>query len=261
METERYFCMMEMSSDDDKTKKEDFFLNMKQFKKLISQLLRPLTDRFKDELEKNNKLLKEENESLRKQLSEMSGKLSEMSGKLSEMSGKLLSISDKVDALCEEENRKKARLNTKYKDAIDAFCALDEKIIANVPSFGRAGKLNVIQMLVQYLYNPTDDLLDNIKSEATDGDKAISILKDIANFNNTLKHDLIHYLSSIEKKWEDCVLFPDECTYNPSTMQYFNNEIEEGTPIYVVSLGYDFPKSNFGKRLPKVFPKDIENKN
>lgn len=243
MSKEQYIYMAEMSSDDDVLNITPKLASMNFFKKFISKLLTPLKEELKqslEALEKRNALLEEQ---------------------VLNMSNDLSIISKKMETLLADNNTKKASLDSKYKKAIDVFCELGKEIIDNVPRFGRAGKLNVIQMLVQYLYNPTDDLLDNIKSEATDGDKAISILKDIANFNNTLKPDLIHYLSSIEKKWEDCVLFPDECTYNPSTMQYFNNEIEEGTPIYVVSLGYDFPKSNLEKRLPKVFPKDIEKKN
>lgn len=101
-------------------------------------------------------------------------------------------------------------------------------------------------------------LLDLSERVDRNGKKTDILLADIDNFNANYKPDLIGYLSNFNTKWEDCVLFPNEFIFNPSTMIPFNDlEIEEGTPVYVVSLGYNFPNSNSEKQLPMVFRKTL----
>ena len=242
MDKELYIVIKEVSSEDGMFTEKNASMSIKKFIEkflTLGQLKQSLED-----LKKDNAALKQSLEDLKKDNAALRDKV--------------LKLSEKSEILFKDFNAKKSSLDIKYKDAINAFYDLNIKIEQCFSVFARKGMLNVLQMLLYYLYNPTDDLLSNIKSTARNEDEIISILKDITNFNDTLKQDLINCLSSIGKKWEDCVLLPNECSYNPSTMQYYNVEIEKGTPIYVVSLGYDFPKSNLGKCLPKVFPKNIK---
>ena len=232
-------------------------VSMNRIKEFIVKLI---SEQLVEKLEENNAALMKSVEKLEENNAALMKSVEALKEDNAKLKLQVSQISKKSEPLFKEYNEKKTSQDNTYRKAINAFYELNSKIDGCVSKFGRDGMLNVIQMLVRYLYNPTDDLLNDIKSEAKDKNKneeITSILNNIADFNENLKPDLIRYLSSIGKKWEDCVLFPDKYTYNPSTMQYYNNEIENGTPIYVVSLGYDFPNSNLKKCLPKVFPKGV----
>lgn len=245
--------MAEVASEDDLMNITPKLASMNFLEKLILRIFTPLR--------------KEIEQSVNKSLSDINLKNSQLEEKVNELSKALLELSKKVDrngkktdTLLADYNTKKASSESKYKAAIDILYKLNLKFSQNVPTFGRANKLEIIQMLVNYLYNPMDAIRETITSTAADDEKTLSILAGIDNFNANYKPDLIDYLSEINIKWEDCVLFPNEFTFNPSAMIPFNDlEIEEGTPVYVVSLGYKFPNSNSEKQLPMVFIRKTSN--
>ncbi|MFS2410286.1 hypothetical protein AAH145_04995 [Bacteroides thetaiotaomicron] len=209
--------------------------NMIFFARLISRLFTPLLDEVKSSL----KELELRNKELEKQVADLSQKVS--------------FLSEKTKALSAGFNTKQAGLYSNYKKAIDVFSDLNGKLGKNVRTFNEANKLSILQMLVNYLYNPTNELQKSIMDAACGNERTLSMLKDIDDFNANLKPDLVKYLDSIDKKWKDCVSFPVEDIYNPSTMQPYADEMEKGSPIYVVSLGYKFPKSNAEEQQPMVF--------
>lgn len=253
MDKELYIFVKEMPSEGGVITEKT--VSMNRIKEFIVKLI---SEQLVKKLEENNAaLMKSVEEKLEENNAKLKKSVEALEKDNAELKKQVLQISQKSEPLFKEYNEKKTSQDNTYKKAINAFYDLNIKIEQCFPVFARKGMLNVLQMLLCYLYNPTDALLSNIESTARNEDEIISILKNITKFNNTLRQDLISCLSSIGKKWEDCVLLPNECSYNPSTMQYFNVEIEKGTPIYVVSLGYDFPKSNLTKCLPKVFPKKI----
>lgn len=209
--------------------------NMNFFAKFIIRLFTPLLNEVKSSLEE----LELRNEELEKQVSDLSKKVS--------------NLSETTKALSVSFNTKQAGLYSNYKKAINAFSDLNGKLGKNVRTFNEANKLSILQMLVNYLYDPTNELQKSIMDAACGNERILSMLKDIDDFNTNLKPDLIKYLETIEKKWNDCVSFPVEDIYNPSTMQPYADEMEKGAPIYVVSLGYKFPKSNAEEQQPMVF--------
>ena len=246
MSNKHYFYVAEVSSEEDLLNITPKLASMKFFEKLIIRIISPLrkeieksyTDLFKDLNDKNSKLEQ---------------KVSDLSEALAKLSKNVDDERDITNTLLADYNTKKASFDSKYKAAINTLYKLNLDFQNNVSTFGRANKLEIIQMLVNYLYDPNSDLLKAIEEKAHNDPKVLSILKDINDFNMNYKSDLINYLSSVNTRWEDCVLFPDEFTYNPSLMMPFNEEIAEGTPIYVVALGYQFPNSNSEKQLPVVF--------
>lgn len=242
MSNKKYIYIAEVSSEDDSMNITPKLVNMNFFEKFIMRLFTPLREEIKESL----KALELKNKELEKLVSDLSQKLSLLSDKVNQNG-------EKTEALLADYNTKKASMDSKYKAAIDALYKLNIKFSQNVRRFGEANKLNIIQMLVHYLYNPTNDEQDTIMAAACGDERTLSILKDIDDFNTSLKPDLIKYLDTIEKKWQDCVLFPNEYIYKPSTMQPYNDEIEEGSPIYVVSLGYKFPNSNSEEQQPMVY--------
>lgn len=248
MSKKHYFYMAEVSSEDDLMNITPKLANMNFLKKIVQRI-------FREEIER----------SVSKSLNDMSSQNSNLEEKVNKLSKALLDLSERVDRngkktdiLLADYNTKKASLDSKYKAAIDILYKLNLKFSQNVPTFGRANNLEILQMLVHYLYNPVDAMRETITSRAHDDKKTLSILADIDNFNANYKPDLIGYLSKFNTKWEDCVLFPNDFIFNPSTMIPFNDlEIEERTPVYVVSLGYNFPNSNSEKLLPMVFRKTL----
>lgn len=245
-----YFCMMEESSEDGLIRRTPKQADMSYIKKLIQPILKPLQDKIKQLAEESLNDLRSENETLKKEVDRLSKELSKEQDENRE-------YRKKTDLLMDDRNRQKASSVSKYKGAINSLCQLNRKINYNVTLFAsRENKLNIIQMLVNYLYKPTKSLRDTITSTAAEHrEEILSILKDIEDFNEKNRQYLLDYLDEIHERWEDCVLFPNEIKFNHSTMTPYKDEIEDGTPIYVVSLGFKFPNSNLDETLPQVIPK------
>lgn len=204
-----------------------------------------------DELRSFINDLAQQNERLHQQISTLSADISSIKSLLTENSN----ITSKLLA---EYNAKKANVDTKYKEAIDSLYRLNKIFLKNVPHLGRAKELDKLQMLVNYLYNPTEALRDAILScsqnDTTSSKIIASIIDEIDSFNKSLKQDFLKYLENENLQWDKCIIFPDSTYFSPETMiPYNDSDIENDTPIYVVSLGFDFPNSNSEKVLPTVF--------
>lgn len=206
-----------------------------------------------DEMKKANTKLQDEIKKLRSELSQFN-----------------TGIEKKIEPLWETHNAKIASLDNKYRKAIKKMSALYVDFEDCVPIFGRPKRMEVLQMLVEYLYNPTKELRTLILSNSNDtendsreikrmNDRIKKMLSEIENFNDTERKYLEEYLSSIESNWENCVFYPKEYLYNSRTMFAFDgSKIEEGTPVYIVSIGYKFPNSNAEPKLPLVVERELE---
>lgn len=195
--------------------------------------------------------LAQQNEKLHQQISTLSSDLSAIKSHLTENTN----ITSKLLA---EYNTKKASVDTKYKEAIDCLYRLNKIFLKNVPHLGRAKDLDKLQMLVNYLYNPTEALRDAIlnctQNETASSKIIVSIMDEIDSFNKSLKQDLLKYLENENLEWDKCIIFPISTLFSSETMLPYNDsDIDNDTPIYIVSLGFDFPNSNSEKVLPTVF--------
>lgn len=249
MSNKKYIYIAEESTTDEsitpKWKSMKFLENWVQ--RIFTPIRKEIEDSFAESLEK----MRNENAELRQKVSDLSTELSKLSRQVKE-------DGEKTKKLSAYYNAEKASSESKYKTAIDILYKLKLKFEQNVPTFGKANKLEVLQMLVKYLYSPTEALKKRILLSSRGDEKAKSILDEIDNFNDNFKSDLVESLSNVNSKWEDCVLFPQETKYNPQTMALFNDmDTEVGEPVYIVSLGYKFPHSNSEKQLPLVFKHKI----
>lgn len=213
---------------------------------IAKYILLPLLREKEKSFNKSLASLEKNNKALEKQVSQLSEKLEELSAKIEKNNRS-------TEALLSFYNKNRAELNSKYRAAVDALYKINNKFILNVPAFGRIKKLDIIHLLIQFLYNPSHELETEIRSAIVNDEKASKIFSEILEFNTNHKPNFEYYLSTLNLKWNDCILFPNEFVYNPSIMQPFNGEIEDGTPVYVVSLGLKLPNSNAEACLPQVF--------
>ena len=250
MNNKQYIQIAEISEDEESITKR--WKSMKFLVKFVLKIFTPMIEQMETSFNQSIQDLRSENEQIQDQLK----KLSERHRILSEQVQK---DSQKTATLLADYNTKKASSDAKYKTAIDALYSLNLKFSQNVSTFGKANKLELLEMLVNYLYSPNDSLREAILSLSQDNDKSSSILCDIDNFNKCYREDLVNYLSEINTKWEDCVQFPINKKFNSQIMIPFNDvDIEEGAPVYIVTLGYAFPNSNSERQLPNVFKRQTE---
>lgn len=238
--------MKEVSSNEDLLEYKDKNMKFDFVKNMIIKALTPIIEDVKKELGKSRDELIEEKNRLVEDVNNLAERVSQLSDKLNQNK-------EKVDVLFADYNTRNASSDSKYRAAIDEIFRLNSKFINSVPKFGREGNLEKLQLLVKYLFDPKEDLRTYILDIIQNDDKSINILNEIDVFNDKSKLDLIKYLSKLGKKWEDCILFPEEFNYNPKTMCLYNDlKIEKDAPIYVVSLGNKFPNSNSEDQLPIV---------
>lgn len=115
------------------------------------------------------------------------------------------------------------------------------------------GILHNDERIIGYFFNRKDGKDDN-EEVGMMCNKTKEMLSKIDEFNKTAKKDLVKYLFNIGMSWEECVHYPEENKYNPKTMSsYTGEEMEKGTPVYIVSIGYEFPNTNAGRNRPIVY--------
>lgn len=245
MKNRQYIYIAEESENDDSITPK--WKNMNFLEKIVFKILNPIREEIEKSIKSGLKKLREENELLK-------GQVLELTEKINGLMTDIEKYEKKTNTLMAEYNTKIASSDSKYKAGIDVLYKLNLKFNQNVPTFGRAQKLETLQMLVNYLYHPEESIREAILVSSQDDEKTISILSDIDKFNSNFKTDLVGYLKKSGKTWEDCVSFPSDVHYDPQIMTPYNDiEIESGTPIYVVSLGLHLPNSNSDEQLPCVF--------
>lgn len=244
MNNKQYIQIAEMSEDEESLTKK--WISMKFLEKFVLKIFTPKIEQMSTSFNQSIQNLHSENKQLKEQLNELLEKYRILSEQVQK-------DSQKTATLLADYNTKKASSDAKYRTVINVLYSLNLKFSQNVSTFGKAKKLELLEMLVKYLYHPSDNLRETILSLSEDNDKSASILCDIDNFNNNYREDLVNYLSEINTTWEDCVQFPSNNIFNSQIMTPFNDDIEEGAPVYIVTLGYAFPNSNSERQLPNVF--------
>lgn len=247
MGKKQYIEIVEISDNEECGTKK--WMSMKFFENLVYKIFTPIINAQIDSFEKSMQTLRTENEYIKRQLDVLTEKYKNFSEQVQK-------DSQNITTLLADYNTRKASSDTKYKDAINALYKLNRLFIQNVSTFGKANNLELLEKLVNYLYNPNYELRETILSQKDA--KSASILLDIDDFNNNLKSDIVSYLNDRGVKWEDCVQFPGSKNFDSQIMIPFNDEIEEGFPVYIVSLGFAFPNSNSEKQLPNVFMRRTE---
>ncbi len=170
--------------------------------------------------------------------------------KLTELTDIITQINSLISPLVSDYNKKNAQAYISYKSAIDFLYKLNFKFEQSIPYFDRENKLDSLQSLVQHLSDSANKI---IKVSSSPLKERIDMLyNDIEEFNKSYKPGLLSYLDSMEKSWNECVQLPATYYYDPGIMKYIGNEPLPGTPIYVVSLGFQFPNSNGEEKLPSV---------
>lgn len=242
-----YFLIEETSEDGTSTQKK---INMNIFEKLFNKLFSNHIGKVTDDLQTIKGKLEID---VKGELLKLNGQQQDLKSKLNDIEKELKKLDDNLQKCISVYNTQKAGSSAKYKDAIDILYQLNYSFLQNVSAFGKEKKIDILQMLIKYLYKPDDNVKRNILRLSNNFNKVDIILNKIDGFNESFKPDLLNYLSGFNKKWEDCVIYPNDNVYNPQTMAPLNDiEIENGEPIYIVSLGYDFPNSNSKKVLPTV---------
>ncbi len=269
MENKHFIYIAEESSSEDGTVITQSWKSMKFFEKLILRIFAPYLSDIEAQSSKTNQridhltelvnTLSEANIKLGKQVSQLSVQLSTISDKLNQ-------TSSAAAVLMADHNTKIAHLDSKYKDAIDFLYRLNTIFGQYVPLFGRANELGKLQMLVNYLYIPSDDLrkdiIDASQIKSRTSDAMQSMLAEIDEFNASYRALLVDHLKEKGTSWSDSVIFPNELIYIADYMSAYNDsDIEPGAPIYVVSVGLNFPNSNSERVYPIVFKRKIKDSN
>jgi DNA repair exonuclease SbcCD ATPase subunit len=257
---ENRFVTVEIDRDsDDNIIEKRKLISMKWLSNKINQLLFPGIQRYVEntvsplrskitELEKSNKELEKSNKEYAQEIEYLKNKVNN----LESLSNKVESLSNKVESLMSVHNSKQTQLDTKYKDAIKSFTDLYSSFTQVVSKFGKAGKLQTLENLVKYLYNPSLYNKSDVQLEFNDNESQ-KVFDKIYDFNQSSKPSLISYLDSIGKKWEDCITYPKTKKFSHQTMEPLNGlDIDEGETIYVVFVGFRFPNSNAESHLPCV---------
>ncbi len=249
MERKQYISIAEESYDENGIKNiTNKLIDMTILDKFIMRICSPIKENLEQSLNKSMNELK----------ATFATSMETMRKENEALKQKVAALSNNLNIVLADYNTKKASLSSKYKHAIDFLYALNVKFENSVSTFGRAKQLEVLQSLVKYLYLPTKNLRPESPIDSEIGSKVNSLLVEIDKFNREYRTDLEEYLTSIKSKWDDCVIYPKEDTFNPLTMNAFNGSAyPNGTPVYVVELGYNFPNSNAEKCLPVVFKRDI----
>lgn len=225
-------------------------VDMKFFEKLIQGILQNQFDELKLSLMELTSTLKDEMSAKAKLESE----IEDLKSQLLDLQNVVNSTKEKIAPLVTAYNSQKANSFSKSKEAIDELYTINRLFKQHFSHYGRSKKLEELQALANFLYNPTDDLEQTLLSKSND-EKTFSILSQIKRFNETLKPGLLNHLASENIGWDDCVSFPETNIYNPDEMEPCNDavEIESGEPVYIVSLGLHFPNSNSEKQKPSVY--------
>lgn len=244
----QFIYIAEMTCDNNETSITPKWKDMKYIEKIISRVL-------KDTIEQN---LKEKLQSLSQTLEQQERVIKKLEGNISSLENQLTSSKDRINALSNSFNSQKANADTNYKRGIDKLGELNSKFIQYVPIFGRNGHLQLLQELVTLLHTPTETILEELSGYAKKNkDNVIqSIMDEIVKFNKEYRLGIEKYLSEVaNKKWEECVIFPQGTTYDSKTMGSYNEDLTDGVQVYIVSLGFNFPNSNVSKQLPLAIAK------
>ncbi len=279
-EINQYIYVAEESINQDEVSLTPKWKNMKFLDKIIIRHLTPALremqvqqsqsiDEIKDAISNN---LIPSIQGIQGQQSQSTDEINRIFKYINDLKQENIELKSRLDSICQsidknelvtatllnEYNSKKAGLNSKYKTAIDVLYSLRTKFIQNVATFGRSSRLELLQMLVNYLYEPSDALKDAIISSSHEDKKTASILSEIENFNDKYRNNVISYLTEKGKVWSQCVIFPNDSVYHPNLMSVYNDaDLEEGTPVFIVALGYSFPDSNSEEVSPIVFKRTI----
>lgn len=225
-------------------------VDMKVFKKIIRGLLQNQFDEMNSSLQELTRTLKDEQSAKARIEAEIAG----LKSQILDLQNVVNSTKEKIAPLVAAYNSQKANSFSKSKEAIDELYTINRLFKQQFSHYGRSKKLEVLQALVQFLYNPSDELEQAILSKSND-EKTISILSQIKRFNESLKPGLLSHLASENIGWDDCVSFPESNIYNSEEMESCTDAIEiaPGEPVYIVSLGLHFPNSNSEKQKPSVY--------
>lgn len=175
---------------------------------------------------------------------------------ISDLKTQQATLEKTTSVLQREYNTQKARVDAGYRNAISAFCTINRKFKQEFPWFGKNAMLDVLEMLVHYLVKPTVEFKETILQKSNNHQKVSSIIEAIEQFNRTHRDNLEAYLKRDGSSICNQIIFPESRKYDKNVMQVFNDEnIEEGSPIYIISLGYSFPNSNTNAEKPLVYPR------
>lgn len=250
----RFYIAEETHDEDEGSSIIRKCVDMKFFKRIINRLLQ-------SQFEELNNCIQDLTTSLTQEQSykaKLEKEIQSIKSQIVSLQNTVNLTREKIDPLVAAYNVKKATSFARSKDALDELYKLNILFKQHVSYFGRAKKLDILQNLVKFLQNPSDDLEQALVSKSSDDEKAMSILSQIKRFNESHKSDLVNYLTSEKLEWNDCVFFPDSCLFDPEVMGLFNEEAEinVGESIYIVSIGLNFPNSNSEKQKPLVFKRN-----
>lgn len=194
---------------------------------------------------------------LQKQLNdikEIVERLNEDNMRLNDIDNRLKKNISDTAVLIEEYNKTNVGANARYIEAVSFLCKINLMFKQAIPYFGSKRKLNILEMLVDYLYSSKIDLKNELGREANNDRRVSEILDLIEKFNKSSRNDIICYLQKIKSDWNRCLFFPENKVFQSDNMKIFNDieKLEEGTPVYVLSLGYELPDSNVELEITTV---------
>lgn len=233
----------EQSEDIVSQKKEDLEF-MVAFKKLFRSLISSQEDEILCLMNKIDKL-SDEIQDIKNHYNTFNSQISILNDRV----GRLLELKDILHA--EEQNE--------YKEAIKNVWNINEQLKSSVASFASCDQLPILEMLVNFMCSGDNVLREQIEKRLTPrspiNSRIESIMGSIARFNEKKRNTLDSYLSQKNYNLAECLFRPSVSYFMNTEMTPFSGEeIVENTPVYVVSLGINFPYTNIEKELPHVIP-------
>ncbi len=208
------------------------------------------------------KRINETIESQSRRIQELERSNSQLNDLLKEEKEKNEKIKSRLDELTSNANSERVRLEKNYSQGVTEFQKLNRKMTDYIRKFDEVGCSYILEMITEYFYIHSQKLKDEILAEF-EKEKVelpvMNILDDIDKFDKTYRPNIDRFLGLINSSLDKCLIFPKERYFISRDMESVTGRnIKDGSPVFIIGLGYDFPVIDIPSQKPSVFPKDAD---
>lgn len=210
------------------------------------------------EIEKINETI----ESQSRKIQELEHSNKQLNDLLKEEKEKNEKIKNKLDQLSSNVNSEELRLKRNYSQGVTEFQKLNRKMTDYIRKFDEVGCSSLLEMITEYFYIHSQELKDIILAEFEKTKTTLpvmNLLEEIDNFDKTYRPNIDRFLGLINSSLEKCLIFPKERYFLARDMESVTGRnLKDGSPVYIIGLGYDFPEIDVPSQKPSVFPKEAD---
>lgn len=249
--TDYIFIKREIVDEDGFINSTERKIEMSRFADKIAAFLMPELKKMQNNIEALSEKLNDLENSVME--SAKQADVYKLSKGISTLKSELSTLKSTIEPMHKKFNSDMAQDSIAYTKGINALATLNDDLKSGMSSFSRHQELNMLQSLVEYLYSNDSNArmsLDLIKQKVVTSDFG-TLLDKITKFNETHRMNLLTGIEKFGQTWEQCVVFPRENNFDTAEcLNQFVSGVTSETPIFVVRLGLNFPKSNFEEVKP-----------